>query len=200
MNSVKQSIITTVFLLIFFVSAIGSFRLYLKQLEETRRVNGNFQSAMKSLTYYKTKAGNQAARADVLQLRYDELRNTYPEIVKSIKDLQLKVSKAEIYSETHVNTELRIKTQIRDSLIYDTIKVRAFGYVDTWNHVTGYILDDSINMNIRHTDSIIQVISKSERYRPWLWILSKRKLQQSITASDPNSTIKYSRTIQLKKR
>jgi hypothetical protein len=36
--------------------------------------------------------------------------------------------------------------------------------------------------------------------KPWLWIFSPRKLQQRVSVSNPNSTIKYSNLIQIQKQ
>jgi hypothetical protein len=45
-----------------------------------------------------------------------------------------------------------------------------------------------------------EVVYKGERIHPWIWFFSRRKLEQMITAKNPNSTILYNRTIQLSKR
>lgn len=180
-------------------SAYGSFKLYLKERREVQRLETNFRASMKGLQYYKSRSGREAARADVLQVRYDELKEFHPAIIAAIQDLRIKPSRVTQFSETHINTETRIKTILRDSIIYDTIKVRAFGYMDAWNTVHGHILDDSIQMDIWSRDSLIQVFYKGERYRPGWWIFSRRKLQQSASLTNPNAKIEYSKTIQIQK-
>jgi hypothetical protein len=88
---------------------------------------------------------------------------------------------------------------LKDSIIYDTISIKAFNYYDKHFSVNGIVQFDSLELNISSIDSITQVVFKGERKRPWLWILSRRKLQQIIKSSNPNSKIIYSKFIEVEK-
>jgi hypothetical protein len=61
-------------------------------------------------------------------------------------------------------------------------------------------LGDSQRLQIHSTDTLTQVVFKGERIRPWLWVFSPRKLQQRVSVSNPNATIKYSQFIQIQKQ
>jgi hypothetical protein len=77
--------------------------------------------------------------------------------------------------------------------------VKVFEYADQWYRIKGLSQGGSQQLLIHSTDTLTQVVYKGERVKPWLWIFSPRKLQQRVSVSNPNSTIKYSQFIQIVK-
>jgi len=55
--------------------------------------------------------------------------------------------------------------------------------------VHGIAIGDTQRVVIASVDSLLQVVYRGERIHPWLWIFSKRKLQQAISSKNPNSRI-----------
>jgi hypothetical protein len=102
-------------------------------------------------------------------------------------------------STTVVETEKHIITTLRDSVIHDTVSVRVFSYSDPWYSIQGQANGDTQRVQIQSRDSLIQVVYKGKRSKPWLWILSPRRLQQRIYSSNPNSIITYSQLINIQK-
>ena len=127
------------------------------------------------------------------------LKKLFPTEVKQIESLGVGVSKTTQFTTTVVETKTNVITMLRDSLILDTIKVRVFDYQDQWYQIQGISEKDSQRLVIKSTDTLTQVVYRGERIKPWLWVFSPRKIQQRISVSNPNATIKYSQSIQIQK-
>ena len=166
---------------------------------ETARMTSNLQTLMASLDFVRTQNGKLAAQTNVLLLRTNELKQMFPVQAKSITDLGVKISRATQVSSTVIESEKNVVTLLRDSVIHDTIRVKVFTYADQWYRVAGISDNISQRLQIQTTDTLTQVVFKGEREKPWLWIFSPRKLQQRVSVSNPNATIKYSSVIQIQK-
>ena len=166
---------------------------------DNKRLSSNIKTLGAELSMVKTKSGQLAAQSDLLVLQTRELKKLFPMEVKQIENLGVKVNKTTQYSTTVVETKTNVLTTLRDSLILDTIKVRIFNYQDQWYQIQGISENDTQRLVIKSTDTLTQVVYRGERIKPWLWVFSPRKLQQRVTVSNPNATIKYSQTIQIQK-
>jgi hypothetical protein len=152
-----------------------------------------------SLDFVRTQNGKLAAQTNVLLLRTNELKQMFPAQAKSITDLGVKISRATQVSSTVIESEKNIVTVVRDSIVHDTVRVKVFSYRDQWYQVAGISDNNTQRLQIHTTDTLTQVVFKGEREKPWLWIFSPRKLQQRVSVSNPNATIKYSCLIQIQK-
>lgn len=180
------------------VSAVGLLWKSNQSLRlENTRMASNVQTISASLEYVKTQNGKLAAQTDVLLLRTSELKGLFPSQAKAINELGVKMSRATQLSTTVIETQKNIITQLKDSIIHDTIHVKVFEYTDKWYKIKGVSQGDSQQLQIHSTDTLTQVVYKGERVKPWLWIFSPRKLQQRVSVSNPNATIKYSQFIQI---
>jgi len=166
---------------------------------ETARMTSNLQTLTASLDFVRTQNGTLAAQTNVLLLRTNELKQMFPAQAKSITDLGVKISRATQVSSTVIESEKNVVTLLRDSVIHDTIRVKVFTYADQWYQIKGINQGDSQSLQIQTTDTLTQVVFKGEREKPWLWIFSPRKLQQRVSVSNPNATIKYSSVIHIQK-
>jgi hypothetical protein len=166
---------------------------------DNKRLSANLQAMGVELTLVKTKSGQLAAQSDLLVLQTRELKKLFPKEVKQIENLGVKVNKTTQYSTTVVETKTNILTTLRDSLIFDTVQVRVFDYQDQWYQINGVIEKDTQRLVIKSMDTLTQVLFYGERQKPWLWFFSPRKLQQRVSVTNPNATIKYSQTIQIQK-
>jgi len=170
-------------------------KLYLNEKKDKNRLEKSFAAANQQIKYYTTRDGQLAAKMDVLQLRYNELKDIYPEIISEIKNLKINPKSVNNFSETVIHQDKEIITALHDSIIYDTVPVRVFNYNDEFYTVRGIAIGDTQKVHIESRDSLIQVVFKGERYKPWFWIFSRRKLQQVMRCKNPNSKIKYMREI-----
>jgi cell division protein FtsB len=191
----RISIILAVLMLLFGGASFYLFRLYLSEVKDKNRIENSFAAANQQLKYYTTRDGQLAAKIDVLQLRYNELKGIYPEIIAEIKNLKINPRQVNNYSETVIKQEKDIVAKIRDSIIFDTVPVRVFNYHDEFYTVRGIAIGDTQKVHIESRDSLIQIVFKGERYKPWLWIFSRRKLQQVVRCKNPNAKILYSKSI-----
>lgn len=166
---------------------------------DNKRLSSNLKTLGAELSMVKTKSGQLAAQSDLLVLQTRELKKLFPKEVKQIENLGVKVNKTTQYSTTVVETKTNVLTTLRDSLILDTVQVRVFDYEDQWYKIRGVIEKDTQRLVIKSTDTLTQVLYLGERQKPWLWFFSPRKLQQRVSVSNPNATIKYSQTIQIQK-
>lgn len=166
---------------------------------DNKRLSSNIKTLGAELVLVKTKSGQLAAQSDLLVLQTSELKKLFPKEVKQIESLGVGVSKTTQFTTTVVETKTNVITTLRDSLILDTIKVRIFNYQDQWYQIQGISEKDTQRLVIKSTDTLTQVVYRGERIKPWLWVFSPRKLQQRVTVSNPNATIKYSQTIQIQK-
>ena len=122
--------------------------------------------------------------------------NIYPEIIYEIKNLKVNPRRVEHFSETIIQQQKDIITKLKDSLIYDTVLVCVFNYHDAFYTIKGIAIGDTQKVHIESRDSLIQVVYKGERYKPWLWIFSRRKLEQVVSCKNTNSKVEYSRIIE----
>ena len=166
---------------------------------DNKRLSSNIKTLGAELVLVKTKSGKLAAQTDLLVLQTSELKKLFPKEVMQIESLGVGVSKTTQFTTTVVETKTNVITTLRDSLILDTIKVRVFNYQDQWYQIQGISEKDTQRLVIKSTDTLTQVVYRGERIKPWLWLFSPRKIQQRVSVSNPNSTIKYSQTIQIQK-
>ena len=166
---------------------------------DNKRLSSNIKTLGAELSMVKTKSGQLAAKSDLLVLQTRELKKLFPKEVKQIENLGVKVNKTTQYSTTVVETKTNVLTTLRDSLIFDTVQVRVFDYQDQWYQINGVIEKDTQRLVIKSMDTLTQVLYYGERQKPWLWFFSPRKLQQRVSVTNPNATIKYSQTLQIQK-
>ena len=190
------------FIIILFISFIAWAygNEYYKQKKTSDRLLQNFKAVNGSLDYYETQKGTIAARNQALQVMVSELSKVFPKAEKELENLKVKPNRVENYTESAIEQNKEINTTIRDSLLPDSIHAKSFSYRDDFYTIKGLAIGDTQRISIHSIDTIIQVVYRGKRVRPWLWILSKRTLEQVITAKNPNSSIVYNKTIQIVKQ
>lgn len=210
----KTNLIIVALLLLATGTAFYFGDMYFKERSERLRLTHSFEAANKFIEYYQAENGKLVGKTEVLQLKNSELEKIYPTIIDEIRNLKVKPGRVESYTENVITQEKQITTVLRDSVVNDTVRVKVFEYKDEFYNVYGRITNpnnsmvgianpdqqhDSIFVQISSTDSIIQVVYRGTRYKPWLWFLSRRKLEQAISCKNPNSKIIYSKHIEIVK-
>ncbi len=193
----KISITFIAAVLLFFV--VGLVKQLAQSKQNFNRLEESFAVSNQQVLSYKTLNGKQAAKIQVLQLRNSELQIIYPEILAEVRNLRIKPRLVNHYSETVIHHKKEVVTLLKDSLVFDTIVNQVFNYADEFYSVKGKLQKDSIYFDINSTDSLIQVVYRGKRKRPWLWVFSGRELEQAIYSKNPHSTIIYSKTISITK-
>jgi hypothetical protein len=200
LNVLKSPVVQRLIGLLVLLSAVVLLYKSNQRLHaDNKRLSSNIKTLGAELVLVKTKSGQLAAQSDLLVLQTSELKKLFPKEVKQIESLGVGVSKTTQFTTTVVETKTNVITTLRDSLVLDTIKVRVFDYQDQWYQIQGISEKDMQRLVIKSTDTLTQVVYRGERIKPWLWVFSPRKIQQRVSVSNPNATIKYSQTIQIQK-
>ena len=155
---------------------------------------------VQQLKQINTKSGQLAAENEVMQLRLKELGTLYPRLLDEIKNLQINPKAAQSVAATSYYTEKRFTTRLRDSVVHDTIRVKVFNYKDAWYDISGVAHDSTQEVSVNSRDTLVQVVFKGKREKPWLWIFSPRKVMQRVSLKNPNAHITYSEFIQIQRK
>ena len=144
-----------------------------------------------------TDDGRFAAETAVMNLRLKELSSLYPKIMTEIRQLKIQPEKTVQVTNHYTESEKHITTLVRDTVIRDTVQVRVFDYNDDYYTVKGITEADTQRVSIASRDTLMQVVFRGKREKPWLWIFSPRKLEQRVALKNPNAVVEYSQIIQL---
>jgi len=168
--------------------------------QENTRLESNLRYSGERLTELKTLDGKRAYQNGVLALRVRELQSLYPEILQEVRNLRIDPSRTERIARSEHAYHLNVTTAVRDSITHDTVKVKVFSYRDPWYSIKGEARDSLQHLSISMRDTLVQVVYRGERERPWLWIFSPRKLQQRIVLKNPTAQVVYSDVIEVQRR
>lgn len=177
-----------------------------KSQTERKRLQANQEALMKDVELYETQAGESAASVLRLQLTYDELERNYKNVCQEAKDLGLKVKRLQSVAQTGTQTEIKIQTVLRDSIVYH--QKDSVVYVDTlkwfswrdppWVDVYGVIDSGKVNLNVNSVDTLIQYVHRvPKKFLFFRW--GTKGIRQEIISKNPHTKIVYSEYIELSK-
>ena len=199
---------TVLFLLIFF------FFRYKEVKQSYDRVLKDGYLSQSEIQYYKAQNGEIVAKQNVQTNTIKELQSLNSFVCRELDNLRIKYKHLQQYSETVFNTSGTVIAPIvsKDTIIIvnsdvEQVISEIFRYSDKYLSLVGYRQDNKklqiISYN--YTDSIAQFthfgdrISKRGKRMPIWWFFTKKCLQQSIKASNPATTIKYNKTVNIVK-
>jgi len=195
------AILSTVALFLLFVTG-KSLYMYIQSQKDYKRVLGNEMALHAQVNYYSDALGRETAKTWVMEYTVNELKNLLPEVSQALQELKIKTKHVQSYSQASIQQFKEIDKPLHDTtIIINTIhtQAKAFVYSDPWYYVSGIVRTDSVKLRIQSTDTIIQVVSRGPRPKPWLWFFSPRTLQQTIQSRNPSNHIAFSRYISIKK-
>ena len=195
--SFKINLILSALLLVSVFAFLTTRKLYLSEKKDNNRLSNTIKNINQNLTYYKSRNGQLVGKNSVLVFRLSEFKTSFSDLASQIEDLKIKVNRISSVSNTVIRNEKHITTTIKDSIINDTVTAKIFRYNDNFYNIQGIAIGDTQNVSIQSTDSLLQVVYKGKRKKPYLWFFSKRQLEQVITSKNPNSKIVYSKHIQI---
>lgn len=178
-----------------------SLFMYIQGQKNYNRLLSNSSALHAQVNYYADALGRETAKVRTMEFTVNELSKVLPEVTQALQELKIKPSRVQSFSQASVEQSKVITQILRDTvLIINNIQApaKSFAYNDSWYQVTGLIRDNSQTLHITSIDTIIQVVSRGERAKPWLWFFSKRKLIQTIQSRNPANKIIYSRYIKIK--
>ena len=171
--------------------------------QEKERLTGNQEALMDEVQYYQDEAGRNAASVQRLELSKAELEANNGDLAQRIEDLNIKLKRVQAATTTATQTNVEIKTIIKDTIIYrDTgmLVLPAIKWQDPWVNVDGIIKPDStVDLSIQSVDTLFQVVHRVPK--KFLFIrYGTKAIRQEITSSNPHTKIVYSEYIELKGR
>lgn len=169
---------------------------------ENQRLERNQHALLSDVELYKTRANKSAASAEVLQLTLDEFREHKAEDAERIKELGIKLRRAESYALSVTQSDYGATLPLRDTIIIrDTIRdtVKVFEGGDTWSSISGSVTEDSVAYSLRSVDTLYQVVHRVPR-KFWFIRYGTKAIRQEIVSSNPNTQLVYSEYIELKRR
>lgn len=136
----------------------------------------------------------------VINSTKEELKRQQPELVKQIRD-DMNIKLRNIASVQNVNTitNTHVNTILKDSTITDSVKVQVADYHDRWTDLHLIKINDSVQVHLRTTDSLLIVVHKVPR-KLGQWLRGEpKKVQSDIKSYNPNSRVLYQRYIKISK-
>lgn len=126
------------FLFIALVLLIGANIFLFKRLDSVKkerdRLDSNQAALLSDVEHYKTESGKNATSVLRLELTKNELEKKNKGLTKTVDDLNIKLKRIQAATTTATKTEIEIKTEVRDSIVYrnqlDTLS--NFRWRDSW--------------------------------------------------------------------
>lgn len=183
--------------------AVSCMALFVKNralAEEYDRLSANNEVLCDRAEYYETEAGNSAASVQRLELTNAELKAHYQNVCNVADELGLKVKRLKAAATTAIKTEVKILTQVRDSIVYrngamDSLKVIA--WCDDWVNVNGEIIGDNVALDVVSCDTIHQIVYRvPKKFLFFKW--GTKAIRQEVVCSNPHTKITYTEYIELK--
>ena len=179
---------------------------------ETQRLRQNQEALASDLVRYRTRAGKEAAAAEVLRLRCAEFERLRAEDAEEIRRLGIRIRRVESTTSLSTASQTDLRVPLRDSPVVrrdssgplcptgrpqlDTL--RTFRWNDPWTSVEGIIRHDSVLCRIRSIDTLRQVVHRiPHRFLFIRW--GTKALRQEIVSSNPHTRIVYAEYIRIER-
>ena len=186
------------------VTALSAFS-YRRYHAENQRLVQNQTALAADVAHYRTRAGQEAASAQVLRLRCGEFEALRTADAEEIRRLGLRIRRLEAAAKTVTATEAAIRAPLRDTVVirvrdsapvYDS--VRLFRWRDAWVSVEGRIDRDSVACRIRNVDTLRQVVHRIPRRFLFIrW--GTKALRQEIVSANPHTRIVHAEYVKIER-
>lgn len=191
------------FIVILVLLSACAFLVYQnKRVREDRdRLKSNQTALLQEVESYKTKDGKNAVSIQMLELKRLELEDGRKELLRTISDLKIKLKRVQSVSQTELHTNVAVNTIVKDSIVIvrdsTYIPTLSFKWNDPWVSVEGLIQDKKVDMAISSIDTLTHVVHRvPHKFLFFKW--GTKAVRQSITSSNPHTSIVYAEYIQLK--
>lgn len=194
MNSLLKNILSTTLLLLL---AGGWLENYCSMSREQRRLERNLDLLDDSIFYYRNSLEEEVASVGVLQLRCAEFERLRERDREVIRDLGIRLKRAESMARQVARTEVEVVVPLRDTVVmHDT--VRLFRWNDAWVEVEGALQGDSLCCRVESVDTLLQVVHRVPR--KFLFIRwGTKAIRQEIISKNPHTKIVYSEYLTLQR-
>ena len=160
--------------------------------ERLKTADNNFRIVQTDNLTFQTKLNRQASEAEALQLTIKQFQQLRFEDAKIISDLKVKLKNAEFYAKIATKTEYQFITQVKDSLIHDTI-YPCFDYTNEYYHINGCFKDRKFYGRTFYVDTLSIVGTPVKKG----WFIFKKTTGAKISVENlnPASKITYNEYI-----
>jgi len=179
------------------ILSFSFWRLWTTEKDNYQRIFKAGEALGQEITTLRLENGQLASENQVLQLKSKELEALLPELAAEVRGLKVRLGKVQSVNATGFTVQTPAAVRLRDSVIYDTVHVRAFDYRDGFFSVQGKAIGNTQHLELSYQDTLVQVVYRGARERPWLWIFSPRKLMQRVSLKNPNAYIHYTQQIEI---
>lgn len=166
---------------------------------ENKRLKANQETLLDSVKSFKVSDSLNAIMVGNLELSLKQYKKYHADDAILIK--QLKGQKPEVIIKPNVQTEYKIRTELKDSIIYkDTLKTIL--YKSKWNYVSGFIAKDTINLSIINYDELLITESLQKKkflfFRLPISIFGYKRKVLNVISKNPNTKIVSAEYITIK--
>lgn len=171
-----------------------------KERAEKERFKANQTALLSQVEYWSTE--NEKSAADVLRLTLtvNELENSNARLRATADELNIRLRRIQSASTTATNTEVKVITEVRDSIVYRDsviVPVKAFTWRDSWTDVNGVIERDSVNLSVSSVDTLTTIVHKVP-HKFWFIKWGCKAIKQTVISSNPHTKITYTEYIEVK--
>ena len=166
---------------------------------ENKRLKANQETLLDSVKSFKVSDSLKAITVGNLELSLKQYKKYHADDAILIK--QLKGQKPEVIIKPSVQTEYKVRTELKDSIIYkDTLKTIL--YKSKWNYISGFVDKDTINLNIINYDELF--ITESLQKKKFLFfrlpvsIFGYKRKVLNVISKNPNTKITSAEYITIK--
>lgn len=173
--------------------------------KENKRLKANQETLLDSIENFKVTDSLSAITVGNLELSLKEYKKYHADDAILIN--QLKGQKPEVITKIITKSDYNIKAPLKDSVIYkdrveyiDTLK--TIHYTSKWNNVSGFIVKDTISLNISNNEELL--ITESLQKKKFLFfklpisIFGYKKKTLNVISKNPNTHIQSAEYITIK--
>lgn len=173
-----------------------------EQKKESKRLASNQSALLADVQLYKTKAGENAAKVQKLELTKLEFEKQCAALKNEVEALGIKTRRLESVISTSTKTEAQVTAPVKDSIVYrdreqppDTL--RCFNFSDDYLKVNGCIEKDTFNGRVESLDTLIHAAHRVPK-KFLFFKFGCKAIELEVVSKNPHSKITYSRYIELK--
>lgn len=164
--------------------------------DENQRLRRNQHSLLSDISFFQTASQASAASVEVLELELHELREHRAKDAEHIKELGIRLRRAESYAKSVAQMQHEASIPLRDSVVgRDSIKIFDTT-LDCHTRLSGRVSTDSLYVDIRQRDTIYQVVHRVPR-KFLFFRFGTKAIRQDVWSSNPNTEIVYTEYIEL---
>lgn len=180
-------------ILLFMLIAISAVSIYdnNKLRKSNAALQNNIEVLYDSITHYKVADSLNAAKVAELQFKEKELLQLHDEDKVIIKRL---TKNAKLQTVEKIETVMHdtIIAEYRDTLLVDPAK--HFKYNSKWTDIEGYIMQDSLSINITNREALL-ITESLEKKKFWfmrlpIWLFGYKNKRLDVVSRNPNTQIK----------